>query len=92
MITNYINIDVGKLKGKADKKLSSMAKRYMEKYVPLQDGTLRNTAVVGNNYVRYVQNYASLMYNGISPSGKPYNYKTPRNRFTLGHKDDECWG
>lgn len=63
--------------GKAYKTLSSICKRYMEKYVPKDTGVLRNTAQVGNDFVTYPQVYAQYVYKGESKYGKPLQYKTP---------------
>jgi len=38
--------------------------KFMDKYVPMQSGILKNTRVVGKNYVMYIMPYARYHYYG----------------------------
>lgn len=67
------NIDVGKVLqrrglqagGYVQRLFTMECARAMDRYVPMQSGTLKNTRIVGDNYVKYNQPYAHYQYFGI---------------------------
>jgi len=50
--------------GRVEKYMASEVKRLCDPYVPFQGGDLKNTAFVGENYVRYNGPYAHFQYVG----------------------------
>lgn len=56
--------------GPAQKKAASELKRMCDPYVPMNTGTLKNTAQVQKDGVLYVQPYASSQYYGNGGFGK----------------------
>lgn len=50
--------------GLAQKRFASRAKRYMDSFVPLDSGVLKNTAKETQTSVEYVAPYAKLQYHG----------------------------
>lgn len=57
---------------RAQKYLASTVKRLSDKYVPMQRGTLKNTAVVASDgsSITYVQPYAHYQYYGEVMAGR----------------------
>ncbi len=56
--------------GPAQRKAASELKRMCDPYVPMNTGTLKNTAQVQQDGVLYVQPYASSQYYGNGGFGK----------------------
>lgn len=56
--------------------LASEVARLSDPYVPMRDGTLKNTRIIapdGRN-IKYPQPYAKKQYEGVSKSGRPFRY------------------
>ncbi len=51
--------------GRIQKHLTNTVYRYMDKYVPYNDGALRTVTEVGIDYVLYKSPYAHYQYKGI---------------------------
>lgn len=50
--------------GRTQKLLTAECARYMDKYVPMDTGILKNTRIIGTNSVTYNTPYARMMYYG----------------------------
>ena len=50
--------------GRMQKLFTSECARFMDKYVPMQQGTLKNTRIIGDDYVTYNTPYARFQYYG----------------------------
>lgn len=50
--------------GRVNKFMSSELKRFCDPYVPVQSGHMKNSAFVGDTYVRYPGPYARFQYGG----------------------------
>lgn len=50
--------------GRTQKLFTSECARYMDKYVPMRTGVLKNTRIIGENSVTYNTPYARMMYYG----------------------------
>lgn len=68
-------------KGKVQRFFTDTCYRYMDKYVPMDTGNLRNIIDKGANYITYESNYAHYQYVNQFPRE---HYTTPRNRRILG--------
>ena len=74
--------------GRVQKICTSECARQMDPYVPMRQGTLKNTRTVGSNYVEYKGPYAHYQYIGklmvgittgssFAKSGEPKVYASP---------------
>ena len=74
--------------GRVQKMFNVECARQMEPYVPMQQGTLKNTRYIGPNYVEYKTPYAHYQYIGklmvgvksgsaYAKSGEPKRYASP---------------
>ena len=63
--------------GRVQKFFTNTCYKHMDKYVPLDEGNLRNNVTIRSDSITYESPYARYQYNGISKKGKPLNYKTP---------------
>lgn len=50
--------------GRTQKLFTTECARYMDKYVPMDTGILKNTRIIGTNSVTYNTPYARIMYYG----------------------------
>lgn len=77
------NIDVGKTlrrrglqpNGQIQRMFTQECARAMDRYIPMQSGTLKDTRYIGPNYVKYTQPYARYLYYGelmLAPSGSAW--------------------
>lgn len=51
--------------GRVQQLFTNECARYMDKYVPMQDGYLKNTRFIGADYVEYSMPYAHYQYEGV---------------------------
>lgn len=65
---------------KAQQFFTNTCYRYMNDYVPYQDGTLRTNTTIGTDFVRYNSLYAHYMYKGIL-------YVDPKTRSSYARKN-----
>lgn len=70
--------------GKVQKYFTERCYQHMDKYVPKDTGTLRETVVKGIDYIKYNVPYAHAQYVGIVHGSPVKNYTTPRYRAILG--------
>ena len=72
--------------GKVQKYFTERCYQHMDKYVPKDTGTLRDTVLKRTNYIKYNMPYAHAQYVGIVHGTpiKDENRTTPRNRSILG--------
>ena len=65
--------------GKVQKFFTNTCYRYMDKYVPKDNGILRENVTIDSNSITYEQEYASYQYYGERKDGshKVSNYTTP---------------
>lgn len=87
MKLNPISIIKGRLgidaNGKTHAFFTDTCARYMDKYVPMENGNLRGNIDKGTNYITYESDYAHAQYVGFT-KGPVVNYTTPRNWTILG--------
>ena len=68
-----VNIDIGKILrrrglqpgGPVQQAFTQKCADLMDKYVPMQTGTLKNTRIIGDDYVKYTMPYAHYHYIGM---------------------------
>lgn len=63
--------------GKAQKFFTNTCRIHMDKYVPMDTGSLRENVSTTADKITYESPYAHYIYLGISKNGKELNYKTP---------------
>ena len=63
--------------GKVQKYFTERCYQHMDKYVPKDTGTLRETVVKGTDYIKYNVPYAHAQYIGIVHGSPVKNYTTP---------------
>lgn len=65
--------------GKVHKFFTNTCYRYMDKYVPMDNGDLRTVVDIGSDYIAYEMPYAFYQYYGQREDGshKVQNYTTP---------------
>ena len=63
--------------GKVQKFFTNTCYRYMDKYVPKDNGILRENVTIDSNSITYEQKYAHAQYIGEVNGGKVVNYTTP---------------
>lgn len=83
-----VNLGLGP-NGAVQKFFTNTCRKYMDKYVPKRDGTLREVVRMETDKITYQTPYAHAQYIGII-HGTPVNtdnYTTPRNRSILGQKN-----
>lgn len=84
---SVIKAELGIEKGGAiEKFFTNTCYRYMDKFVPMDNGDLRTNVEIGTDYITYESPYAEYQYYGMRADGthKVVNYTTPRNRNILG--------
>lgn len=76
--TSVIKANLGiEPNGKVQKFFTNTCYRYMDKYVPKDNGILRENVTIDSNSITYEQEYAHAQYIG-KVNGKPVvNYTTP---------------
>lgn len=78
--TSVIKTNLGiEPNGKVQKFFTNTCYRYMDKYVPKDNGILRENVTIDSNSITYEQEYASYQYYGERKDGshKVTNYTTP---------------
>ena len=78
--TSVIKTNLGiEPNGKVQKFFTNTCYRYMDKYVPKDNGILRENVTIDSNSITYEQEYASYQYYGERKDGshKVSNYTTP---------------
>ena len=78
--TSVIKANLGiEPNGKVQKFFTNTCYRYMDKYVPKDNGLLREIVTIDSNSITYEQEYASYQYYGERKDGshKVSNYTTP---------------
>ena len=78
--TSVIKANLGiEPNGKVQKFFTNTCYRYMDKYVPKDNGILRENVTIDSNSITYEQEYASYQYYGERKDGshKVSNYTTP---------------
>ena len=80
-----VSVIIGQLglkpNGKVQSFFTDTCYRYMDKYVPMDKGHLRDEVDIQPNMITYEQEYASYQYYGMREDGthkiNPDNYTTP---------------
>ena len=76
--TSVIKANLGiEPNGKVQKFFTNTCYRYMDKYVPKDNGLLREIVTLTSNSITYEQEYAHAQYIGEVNGGKVVNYTTP---------------
>ena len=76
--TSVIKTNLGiEPNGKVQKFFTNTCYRYMDKYVPKDTGTLRETVTIDSDRITYEQEYAHAKYIGEVNGGVVSNYTTP---------------
>ena len=76
--TSVIKANLGiEPNGKVQKFFTNTCYRYMDKYVPKDNGILRENVTIDSNSITYEQPYAHAQYIGEVNGGKVTNYTTP---------------
>ena len=66
--------------------LAATWKRYMDKYVPVDQGMLYQTADATKPFeVSYIQNYSHYQWEGLSKSGKKLRYSKEQHPLAQSH-------
>ena len=65
--------------GRIQKYFTNTCYRYMDKYVPMDNGDLRTNVDIGSDYIAYEMPYAHYQYYGMREDGshQVQNYTTP---------------
>lgn len=76
--TSIIKANLGiEPNGRVQKFFTNTCYRYMDKYVPKDNGLLREIVTIDSNSITYEQEYAYAQYIGEVNGGKVVNYTTP---------------
>ena len=76
--TSVIKANLGiEPNGKVQKFFTNTCYRYMDKYVPKDNGILRENVTIDSNSITYEQQYAHAQYIGEVNGGQVVNYTTP---------------
>jgi hypothetical protein len=76
--TSVIKANLGiELNGKVQKFFTNTCYRYMDKYVPKDNGILRENVTIDSNSITYEQKYAHAQYIGEVNGRTVVNYTTP---------------
>lgn len=76
--TSVIKANLGiEPNGKVQKFFTNTCYRYMDKYVPKDNGLLRENVTIDSNSITYEQEYAHAQYIGEVNGGQVFNYTTP---------------
>ena len=76
--TSVIKANLGiEPNGRVQKFFTNTCYRYMDKYVPKDNGILRENVTIDSNSITYEQKYAHAQYIGEVNGGKVVNYTTP---------------
>ena len=76
--TSVIKANLGiEPNGRVQKFFTNTCYRYMDKYVPKDNGLLREIVNIDSNSITYEQEYAHAQYIGEVNGGKVVNYTTP---------------
>ena len=85
--TSVIKANLGiEPNGKVQKFFTNTCYRYMDKYVPKDNGILRENVTIDSNSITYEQEYAHAQYIGEVNGRQVVNYTTPGT----GSYWDEC--
>ena len=75
---NVIKADLGiEPGGRVQRFFTDTCRRYMDDYIPMDHGDLRNEVEMGKDYIKYNQPYAHAQYVGIVNRFPVRNYTTP---------------
>ena len=89
--TNVIKAQIGiEPNGRVEKFFTQTVAKKMDKYVPMDEGHLRQYKIHGNLII-YDQLYANYQYKGISKSGKKLNYSKDKHPLATSYWDKEMW-
>lgn len=76
--TSVIKANLGiEPNGRVQKFFTNTCYRYMDKYVPKDNGLLREIVTIDSNSITYEQPYAHAQYIGKINGGQVVNYTTP---------------
>ena len=76
--TSVIKANLGiEPNGRVQKFFTNTCYRYMDKYVPKDNGLLREIVTIDSNSITYEQEYAHAQYIGEVNGGQVVNYTTP---------------
>lgn len=76
--TSVIKANLGiEPNGRVQKFFTNTCYRYMDKYVPKDNGLLREIVTIDSNSITYEQEYAHAQYIGEVNGGQVKNYTTP---------------
>lgn len=76
--TSVIKANLGiEPNGKVQKFFTNTCYKYMDKYVPKDNGLLREIVTIDSDSITYEQEYAHAQYIGEVNGGKVVNYTTP---------------
>ena len=76
--TSVIKVNLGiEPNGQVQKFFTNNCYRYMDKYIPKDNGLLREIVTLTSNSITYEQEYAHAQYIGEVNGGKVVNYTTP---------------
>ena len=76
--TSVIKANLGiEHNGRVQKFFTNTCYRYMDKYVPKDNGVLRENVAIDSNSITYEQQYAHTQYIGEVNGGQVVNYTTP---------------
>lgn len=90
--TSVIKAELGiEPNGKAQKFFAMSCYKHMDKYVPYDTGNLSLIVDVMPNRIIYESPYAHYIYEGVSKSGKPLNYKKDKHPFATKQWDKKMW-
>lgn len=81
--------------GRVQKFFTNSCAKHMDKYVPMDEGTLAETVIidgqptrnVATDTITYTQPYARYVYYGISKSGKPLRYSLDKHKDAVSYWD-----
>lgn len=72
--------------------LSMTWARYMNKFVPMNQGMLYKTADVTKPFeVSYIQNYSHYQWEGLSKSGKKLRYSKEQHHLAQSHWEEQAF-
>ena len=72
--------------------LAATLKRYMDRYVPMDQGMLYQTADATKPFeVSYIQNYSHYQWEGLSKSGKKLRYSKEQHPLAQSHWEKSAY-
>lgn len=84
IIKTRLGINAG---GSVQKFLTDTCYNHMDKYVPMDSGTLSRIVTVEIGRITYEMPYAHYMYQGVTKDGKPFNYSKDKHPYAGDHWD-----